>query len=147
MFRLGSEWLAVPAGMLDEVIAQRPTHALPHRRGHAAVGLVSVRGDIVVHVSLAGLLGISDDSATHADRRVHAVPRVVVVADDRGRLAFTADEVLGFHSYAPATLRPVPSTLAQAIRSYAVAMLAVGDRVVGVLDGASMVASLSLLLS
>jgi chemotaxis-related protein WspD len=149
VFRLGQEWLAIPIGMLDEVIGAKPTHSLPHRRGSARVGLVSVRGDIIVHVSLAGLLGIADDegepAAAGAVRR-HA-PRVVVLADARGRLAITVDEVLGFHSYDAATLSPVPSTLGQAMRSYATAMLSVGDRIVGMLDGARVASSLSQVLA
>jgi chemotaxis-related protein WspD len=149
VFRLGQEWLAIPIGMLDEVIGSKPTHSLPHRGGSARVGLVSVRGDIIVHVSLAGLLGIADDegeSAADGALRRHS-PRVVVLADARGRLAITVDEVLGFHSYDSATLRPVPSTLGQAMRSYATAMLSVGERIVGMLDGARVAASLSQVLA
>lgn len=145
VFRIGGEWLAIPIGMLDEVIGAKPTHSLPHRRGSARVGIVSVRGDIIVHVSLAGLLGIPDDAETPSVAGVHLrrAPRVVVLADARGRLAITVDEVLGFHSYGPAALRPVPSTLGQAIRSHATAMISMGDRVVGLLDGARVAASLS----
>lgn len=145
VFRIGGEWLAIPIGMLDEVIGAKPTHSLPHRRGSAKVGILSVRGDIIVHVSLAGLLGIPDDAgeAVRTDGQRRHAPRVVILAAARGRLAITVDEVLGFHSYESAALRPVPSTLGQAIRSHATAMISLGDRVVGLLDGARVAASLS----
>jgi chemotaxis-related protein WspD len=145
VFRLGAEWLAVPMALLDEVVTSRPTHSLPHRRGAVRIGVLSVRGDILVHVSLAGLLGIADDAAAPAAEDAHrrSAPRVVVLADGRGRLAISVDEVMGIHRYDPVVLRPVPATLGQAMISYASALLAVGDRIVGVLDGGRVMASLS----
>jgi chemotaxis-related protein WspD len=145
VFRLGSEWLALPMALLDEVVAARATHSLPHRRGAVKIGVLSVRGDILVHVSLAGLLGIPDDEAAPPSANGHrrSAPRVVVLADGRGRLAISVDEVMGIHRYDPVVLRPVPATLGQAMISYASALLAVGDRIVGVLDGSRVLASLS----
>lgn len=149
VFRLGAEWLAIPMALLDEVVTTRATHSLPHRRGAVKIGVISVRGDIVVHVSLAGLLGIPDDAASPAGVHAHrqSAPRVVVLADRRGRIAISVDEVMGIHRYDPVVLRPVPATLGQAMVSYASALLAVGDRIVGVLDGTRMLASLSHALS
>ncbi len=149
VFRLGAEWLAVPMALLDEVVTTRPTHSLPHRRGPVRIGVISVRGDIIVHVSLAGLLGIPDDAASPPAAHTHrqSAPRVVVLADDRGRLAISVDEVMGIHRYDPVVLRPVPATLGQALVSYASSLLAVGDRIVGVLDGTRVLASLSHALS
>jgi chemotaxis-related protein WspD len=149
VFRLGSEWLALPMALLDEVVSARPTHSLPHRRGAVKIGVLSVRGDILVHVSLAGLLGIPDDGATPAgaNGQSRSAPRVVVLADGRGRLAISVDEVMGIHRYDPVVLRPVPATLGQSMISYASALLAVGDRIVGVLDGGRVLASLSHALS
>jgi chemotaxis-related protein WspD len=144
VFRLGAEWLALPMALLDEVVAARSTHSLPHRRGAVKIGVLSVRGDILVHVSLAGLLGIPDDrEATSTNGHRRSAPRVVVLADGRGRLAISVDEVMGIHRYDPVVLRPVPTTLGQAMVSYASALLAVGDRIVGVLDGGRVLASLS----
>jgi chemotaxis signal transduction protein len=149
VFRLGAEWLAIPMALLDEVVASRPTHSLPHRRGNVKISVLSVRGDILVHVSLAGLLGIADDAAAPASPPASAsahgrsASRVVVLADARGRLAISADEVMGIHRYDPLVLRPVPATLGQAMVSYASALLAVGDRIVGLLDGGRVLASLS----
>ena len=149
VFRIGREWLAIPIAMLDEVVGSRATHVLPHRRGPVKVGLVSVRGDIFVHVSLAGLLGISGDGdePAGAPGQGRTAPRVVVLADTAGRIAITVDEVLGFHSYNPEVLRSVPSTLSQALHSHAIAIISIGERIVGLLDGSRVTASLSRALS
>ncbi|HEV7705108.1 MAG TPA: chemotaxis protein CheW [Gemmatimonadaceae bacterium] len=149
VFRIGSEWLGIPIGLLDEVVASKPTHSLPHRRGAVRLGLVSIRSDILVHVSLAGLLGIPDDASSPDNSSEHRrrAPRVVVLHDQRGRLAMSVDEVMGIHQYDPTVLRAVPSTLGQALVSYTHALLAVGDRMVGVLDGSRVLASMSQVLA
>lgn len=149
VFRIGAEWLGIPIALLDEVVASKPTHSLPHRRGAVRLGLVSIRSDILVHVSLAGLLGIPDDASIseHAADHRRSAPRVVVLQDAKGRLAISVDEVMGIHQYDPAVLRTVPSTLGQATVSYTHALLPVGDRMVGILDGARVLASMSQVLS
>jgi chemotaxis-related protein WspD len=147
VFRVGAEWLAIPTRLLHEVVQVSATHSLPHRRGTVGVGLVSVRGDIIVYVSLAGLLGIADDKSASASALHRRAPRVVVLADTAGRIAISVDEILGFHSYDPAASRAVPSTLGQSLVSYATSMICIGDRIVGLLDGARVAASLSLALA
>lgn len=149
VFRLGKEWLAIPSAMLDRIADLPPVHSLPHRRGGVTAGLVNVGGDLVVHVSLAGLLGVeSGATPSHengAGRRV--VSRLVVLADARGRLAITVDEVWGVHHYGPADLRPVPPTLARAPSSFTTAMLHVDGRLAGCLDGARLLDALSVAIS
>jgi chemotaxis-related protein WspD len=149
VFRIGAEWLAIPIALLDEVVAAKATHSLPHRRGSVRLGLVSIRSDILVHVSLPGLLGIPDDETSAADATDHRrlAPRVIVLQDERGRLAMSVDEVMGIHQYDPAVLRAIPSTLGQAMVSYTSALLAIGDRMVGLLDGARVLASMSQVLA
>jgi chemotaxis-related protein WspD len=52
-FRLGG--MVRPAHpSLDEIVGPRPVHSLPHRRNPALLGLVNVRGELVICVSLAG---------------------------------------------------------------------------------------------
>jgi chemotaxis-related protein WspD len=149
VFRIGKEWLALPIAMLDEVVGTRATHALPHRRGPVKVGLVSVRGDIIVHVSLAGLLGIAGDGEVEPDARStpRVAPRIVVLAVPAGRIAVSVDEIAGFQSYNPEAARSVPSTLSQAHHSHAVAIFNAGERVIGLLDGERVTASLARALS
>lgn len=147
IFRLGSEWLAFPTALLDRVADLPAVHSLPHRRGGAKAGLVNVGGDLVVHVSLAGLLGVEAGAASSDDARRRAVSRLVVLADTRGRLAITVDEVWGVHHYGPADLRPVPPTLARAPSSFTTAMLPVDGRLAGCLDGARVLDALSVAIS
>ena len=146
IFRLGAEWLALPASIFQEVAEERPVHSLPHRRGKGLLGLVNIRGELVVCVSLGGTLGI-DDTAPAADpgpevRRTF-YRRLVVVATDGGRLAFPVTEVHGIEGFAPSQLQPIPATLAASASRYTRGLLAWQGRRVGCLDDAKLFATLN----
>ncbi|MDB4884803.1 MAG: cheW-like domain protein [Gemmatimonadetes bacterium] len=148
VFRLGAEWLGLPTSSFDRVGEPRPVHSLPHRGGALAAGLVPVGGDLVIHLSLASLLGIAAaPTVAAADRAGIAMARLVVLADAAGRVAFTADEVLGVHEFDVAQLRPLPSTLARSLVSYTSALVQVGAHPVGVLDGPRVMTAVSAALA
>ncbi|MEP6991768.1 MAG: chemotaxis protein CheW [bacterium] len=149
VFRLGSEWFALATSLLVSVAAPPVVHSLPHRRGSAVAGLVNVGGDLVVHVSLAGLLGVpagvtSSAGATGVRR---SVARLVVLGDARGRLAITVDDVWGVHHHDPALLRVPPPTLTRSPSSFTTAILEVDGLVVACLDAARVMDALSSALS
>ena len=58
IFRIGFEWLALPPTLFQEVVDLRPIHSLPHRRSGSVLGLVNVRGELLVCVSLGHMLGV-----------------------------------------------------------------------------------------
>lgn len=145
VFRLGSEWFALATSLLVSVAVPPVVHSLPHRRGSAVAGLVNVGGDLVVHVSLAGLLGIPTGatSSAAAPGAMRSVPRLVVLGDARGRLAITVDDVWGVHHHDPALLRVPPPTLTRSPSSFTTAILEVGGHVVSCLDAARVMDALS----
>ena len=146
VFRIGSEWLALPTVLFDRVTGAQTAHALPHRRSGMLAGLVTVGGDLVVHLSLAALLGIDADGvapAAASTQQRAPVRRLIVLANQRGRLAATVDDVWGVYHYRDAQQRPVPSTLARALVSYTTSILDVEGRAVGCLDGARVMDALS----
>ena len=144
VFRLGSEWFGLPTSLLVRVAVPPTVHSLPHRRGSALAGLVNVGGDLVVHVSLSGLLGIpAGATALGATGARQSVPRLVVLGDARGRLATTVDEVWGVHHHDPARLRAAPPTLTRAPTSFTTAMLELDGHMVACLDAARVMDALS----
>lgn len=130
IFRIGTEWLALPTGMFQEVSEQRTIRTLPHRRGGILSGLVSVRGELLLCVSLEALLGLEKA----AEKEGNAPGRLLICNPPGGRLAFPVSEVHGVHHYSPADLRPSPATLAKAAGVYIVGVLPWKNRTVGCLD-------------
>jgi chemotaxis-related protein WspD len=132
VFRLGGEWLALALSVVAEVTALRPVHRVPHRTNRVFTGLVSLRGQLQLCVSLHGLLGVAPtDPAVDPSPN----PRLVVIRKDAETWAFPVEEVSGVHRVARDRLQKVPSTLANPLGSFGRAVFAWGDgKSVDVLD-------------
>lgn len=134
IFRLGSEWLGLPTSAFLEVTTSRSIHSLPHRRSTTIVGLVNVRGALLVCASLARLLSIEEVwGATGSESRSNS-QLLLVIKGEGGRLAIPVDEVLGVERYLPSALKEVPATVAKATATYTKAVLDWDDKTIGVLD-------------
>jgi chemotaxis-related protein WspD len=142
IFRIGDEWLALPAAALALVTAPCPVHSLPHRRHAAVLGLASVRGNLLVCISLARLLGqdaaagAASEAAASAKSGAGHGARLLVLGQGRTAIALPVDEVTGVERIAQAELRPLPTTLSRASAHYTRALLKSGGRSVGLLDPA-----------
>lgn len=134
IFRVGSEWLALPSPCVTEVAHLLPIHTLPHRPSGAVLGVASVRGELLMCVSLGFLLGIqpADGANPKGHRTSHR--RVLVIHREHVRIVCPVDDVHGIHRFDPRELREVPSTVARATVAYSKALLSWRDRSVGVLD-------------
>jgi len=134
IFRVGSEWLALPTGVVIEVANLLPIHSLPHRTNGIVLGLASVRGELLVCVSLAGVVGA--DPIASADRagRGTAYRRLLVIRRDAIRVVCPVDEVHGIHRFHPRELKAVPATVANAAVTYSTALLSWQGHSVGTLD-------------
>ena len=132
VFRLGGEWLALALSVVAEVTALRPLHRVPHRTNRVFAGLVSLRGQLQLCVSLHGLLGVAPtDPAIDPSPN----PRLVVIRKGTETWAFPAEEVSGVHRVARDRLQKVPSTLANPLGSFGRAVFAWDDgKSVDVLD-------------
>jgi chemotaxis-related protein WspD len=134
VFRIGDEWLALPTHLFDEVAEPRRYHSLPHRRDNLVLGIVNVRGELLVCVSLGALLGIGEARAVEGGGRIKAFARLVVIGHDGRRVAFPVDEVHGIHRYTGRDVLDVPATIGKAASSFAVAIITWQGRTVGRLD-------------
>lgn len=148
IFRLHGEWLALGTRVVAEVTALRPVHRIPHRSTGIINGLVNLRGQLQISVSLHELLGVDPQSDAVQDRAhqeqdgLPAQSRLVVIQKDAETWAFPADEVPGVHRLARGGLRNVPATLANPATSYSQAVFSWRSRSVGYLDDQRVFATL-----
>ena len=135
VFRNGDEWFALPSVSVVEVGVKRVIHALPHRRGSIVMGIVNIRGELLVAVSLAGALGLGGEGANKptSDHKEGAT-RVLVVKTKSGRLAMPVHEVTGLVRYGLEELKPLPSTVAKTPGNCLRGLLAYGQRTIRLLD-------------
>ena len=146
IFRVGDEWLAIDIGLLVEIGELRPIHSIPNRSNEVLVGLVSIRGELELCISVGGLLGIAmqyppniaksaNESGHHrATDRDRITARLMVVSRAGRRWVFQVDEVEGVSRFTPAELTNVPSTVSGASASFAKGIFWRDERRIGFLD-------------
>jgi chemotaxis-related protein WspD len=116
IFRLNHEVLSVRISALVEVTLPQPVHVLPHRSNKVLLGLVNIRGQLRLCVSLHGLLGI--DEATQAvtpngenPKALESTRRLLILQDRSDSWVFPVEEVLAVHRLDFSEARAVPATL------------------------------------
>jgi chemotaxis-related protein WspD len=141
LFRINAEWLALPTPAFQEIAEHRRVHSLPHRRRGLVLGLVNIRGELLICVSLGHLLGVERAAAASTPRRSY--DRLLVVNWDGSRLVFPADEVAGIHRCERSDLREPPATLAKSNPTYTQGLLAWQGKTAGLLDAERVFAALN----
>ena len=136
IFRIGSEWLALPTSAFNEVVELRPIHTLPHRKDSLVCGLVMVRGELLICISLPHLLGVEETAphAVHQQKGQSVYERMLVLSYHGERVVFSVHEVHVGVRYHPDNLKPIPVTVAQSAVRYTSGVLSWENHNVGVLD-------------
>jgi chemotaxis-related protein WspD len=132
IFRVGAEWLALPTRAFQEVAEPRPVHSIPHRRHGVLLGLVNIRGELLLCVSMGRLLGL--DQGASAERLRTYYDRLFVVLWDGKRLVFPADEVHGIHRFHSEEVTSPPTTIAKADLTFTRGVFSWQERMVGLLE-------------
>ena len=109
LFRIGAEWFALSVEVLLEVVERRSVHSIPRAVSHVLKGLVNVRGELQVCISLTKLLGLANRSDQQKSRH-RVFERLLVLKKDGHHLVIPATEVFGLVRYHPEELREVPAT-------------------------------------
>lgn len=132
IFRIGAEWLALPAPCVKEVAERLPIHSLPHRQSGVILGVASVRGELLACLSLSRVLGLDESTAETQSLLVHR--RLLVLRHEQVRVVCPVDEVHSFYKFHPQDLDDVPATVSRAAATYTKKLLAWNGHSVGVLD-------------
>lgn len=140
IFRVGEEWLAFDIGLLIEIAEPRPIHTLPQRSNEILTGLVNIRGELELCVSLSGLLGTQPTSLPRplphgrGSEEARVTARLMLVSREGQRWVFQVDEVEGVARFSPTDVTNVPATVSGAAASFAKGVFWNHDRRIGYLD-------------
>jgi chemotaxis-related protein WspD len=145
LFRIAAEWLALPTHAFQEVAERRRTHSLPHQRQSVVVGLVNIRGELLICVSLARLLGLEKPSPRQTIRTTY--DRLLVTNWEASRLVFPVDEVHGTHRFEASEVHDPPATVAKSHPSYTQGIFLWQQKPVGLLDPSLLFSALNRSLS
>jgi len=130
IFRLGDEWLGLRTALFLEVVGRRPVHTVPHREGGILEGVVNIRGELLICISLARLFGIEGAVSGGTG----GMRRLLVASHNGERLVFPADEVYAGCRYSRRDVGPIPATLALSAAPFTAGILRWNGRSVGLLE-------------
>jgi chemotaxis-related protein WspD len=145
VFRIASEWLALPTQAFQEVAEYRRIHSLPHRRNGIVLGLANVRGELLICVALDRLIGI-DSRAAKAESESATLGRgrrLLVVGWESSRLVFPVDEIDGIYRFQAKELKEPPATVTKSNLSYTRGLLLWNQKTIGLLDVESLFPALN----
>lgn len=134
VFRMGPEWFALPTSVIAEVAEHRVIHSVPHRRAGVVLGVVNVRGELLVCASLGRLLGLHAAGEPSPATSRKADGRLLVLRHDGVRVVLPVDEVSGVQRFHRKELKDVPTTVSKSATAHSRAVLSWSDQVVGLLD-------------
>jgi chemotaxis-related protein WspD len=143
IFRIGAEWLALSTQVFKEVSELKTIHSLPHRRNQTVLGLVNIRGELLLCVSLEETLNLGKAPETQAKSNRVIRPYLLVIGHGGGRLAFPVAEVGGIHHFNLKEMKEAPATVAVALSTYTRGILPWREKTVGWLDDDLLVPSLN----
>lgn len=141
IFRISGEWLGMPTHAFQEIAERRVMHTLPHRRRGIVLGIVNVRGELLVCASLGKLLGF--ESTALMKRQLAVFGRLLVAEWSGQRFAFPVDEVHGVHRFHSADLRESPATVFHSAASCTAGVFPWRNHTVGFVDPETLFAALN----
>lgn len=142
IFRLGQEWLALPSGLIKQVLPSSVIHTLPHRSNKILLGIVNVRGQLLLCVALHELLGLSKTESTlhrvpnlvSAKHRISQQSYLIIVEVQQELWTFEVNEFDGLHRFSSDTLHNVPALSHKKLKTFTQAILPWQDQNVSYLD-------------
>jgi chemotaxis-related protein WspD len=135
VFRVGREWLALPAAIIDSVAPEAAGHRLPHRSGRGLLGVVNVGGKLLPQVALAELLGIDGQNTLEVHGR-HTFARLVVMQWEGQSFALPVADLHGIVRYPSQSLAAPAATINKGMVRFLTGVLTEAQMHIGVLDAA-----------
>lgn len=133
IFRLGQEWLALPAETIHQATNPKPVHSLPHRRDRVLRGIINVQGQLLLCVSLQELLGIPSSEASENGTSGN-YQRAIAIRRQKEIWIFEVDEFYGLQRFPLDAPRNAPTLNSKILESFTLSILPWSDRHVSYLD-------------
>ena len=144
IFRLGNERLALPVNILQEVTTPYPIHTVPHRRNSVFLGLINIRGETLLCISLRNLLGLEAISEPAADFTNTINPqRMIVAGKNENKWVFPVDEVYGTYRFHLNEFKDAPVVISKASEAYTKGVITWQGKKINFLDSEQLFYTLS----
>jgi chemotaxis-related protein WspD len=135
VFRAGTEWLALPSDMIQEVVNMGPIHSIPNINSKVLRGLVNIHGRLQICVSIGSVLGLEKLKKTEEqlDPDYISPERLVLVLQHNHLVAFPVSEVKGTIRYTSDMTKDLPVTVSGSKAVYTMGILYLEGKDIGLL--------------
>ncbi|UCE94905.1 MAG: chemotaxis protein CheW [Flavobacteriaceae bacterium] len=135
VFRTGSEWLALPSHIVQEIVNMRPIHSIPNIKSKALRGLVNIHGRLRICVSIGRVLGLEKLRKTknQLDSDYISPERLVVVMQENHLVVFPVSEIKGIISYTAEMIKDPPVTVSGSKAVYTMGIIHLDGKDIGLL--------------
>lgn len=120
VFRLSNEWFSLPTLLFSEISIPHLINPIPCQKDSLVLGIVNLRGQLLVCFSMHKLLGIKEEKTNklkHYKIDFH-YPRLGAISDENMFLTFPIDEVDGIYSIDLSQMSNIPITIANSQENY-----------------------------
>lgn len=129
-FRVGDEWFSIASNYIREITHCDKHHTLPHRKNPVLRGLVNVRGNLLLNISIGYLFKVNR-GFLHKKKDNE---RYIVIQDSDNTYAFPATEVREIIHYAEHDIMPAPSTFKKDTSCYLKGIVKYQDSDIGIIN-------------
>ena len=142
MFRLGAEWLSLPVNMINEITLLRNIYDIPHNQNKKIRGMVNIRGELIICMSLGYLLGVEkpEDDLIDEERPIN---RLIMIRESNGHIVFPVSEIDGIIHYDPEKLSSAPDTVKNSKLNFIHGVTSVNNKTIGCIDHTTLLESIA----
>jgi len=133
VFRLGAEWLALRVDLINEITLLRNIYDIPHNKNKTIRGMVNIRGELIVCMSLGNLLGVEKPEEDIIDEE-RSINRLIIIQERSGRVVFPVSEIDGIIHYDQEKLATAPDTIRNSTLNFIAGVATSKDRNIGCID-------------
>ncbi len=133
VFRLGAEWLSLPVNMINEITLLRSIYDIPHNQNKKIRGMVNIRGELIICMSLGYLLGIEkpEDDLINEERPIN---RLIMIRERNGYIVFPVSEIDGIIHYDPEKLSSAPDTVRNSKLNFIQGIATLNSKTIGCIE-------------
>lgn len=135
VFRLGNEWFGINTKCLAEITELKPVHSIPLRNDKYLKGIVNIRGEIQICVSLHNFLEIDNNELNNDQENKNKVyKRMLVIQKDNTKWVFQADEIMGMIKFNEKDIHKLPVTIDKSFVHYLKSLIRLENKDIGFID-------------
>ena len=142
VFRLGAEWLALPVNIINEITLLRNIYDIPHNKNRNIRGMVNIRGELIICMSLGNLLGVEKPDEGLFDEH-HSINRLIMIKENSGQVVFPVSEIDGIAHYDPLKIKNAPDTIRNSKLHFIDGITTVKNKNIGCINHDSLIAKIA----